>query len=297
MPVDVSDVRSNPQDQMAHAARVLGRSVPRQKVFVAIHTGKKQAKTISEIVQFTGLPRKAVLNEARKLFNNHIIENTKKAGELAYVKDPFYTANKERILKLARDPEALRKFPTKVSSRTANVMDVTIRVPKATISVKQVTVDDIESFEHVVEQPFDQLLSPLDEKRFKEGLKRVIGEEGEFQDWGGETDDLFTTRLVLGGRRLPTAFGLKGKGTKGKLTPRKMGKNGDQIQRLFQAPADAFLVQYWSQIDESVIEQMRLFATAKSALEGRTIYYGVIDGQDTARMVKAYPGYFSSAIG
>jgi len=57
-----------------------------------------------------------------------------------------------------------------------------------------------------------------------------------------------------------------------------MGKRGDQIQRLFRSPADVYMIQYWGQIDESIIEQMEKLATAKSALELRKIFYGVIDG-------------------
>lgn len=78
----------------------------------------------------------------------------------------------------------------------------------------------------------------------------------------------------------------------GRLTPNKMGKRGDQIQRLFRSPAEVFLVQYWGQIEESVIEQLKLFAVAKSALEGRKIFYGIIDGQDTSRIIKSYPEFF-----
>ena len=89
-----------------------------------------------------------------------------------------------------------------------------------------------------------------------------------------------------------TAFAFKGKGTTGILTPKKMGKKGDQIQRLFKSAAQVFILQYWGQIDESVIEQMIAFAEAKSATEGSTIYYGVIDGDDSNRIIKAYPNAF-----
>ena len=71
-----------------------------------------------------------------------------------------------------------------------------------------------------------------------------------------------------------------------------MGKQGDQIQRLFRAPADAFFVQYWAQISESIIEQMQSFAYTKSALNGNRVYYGIIDGYDTRRIIKAYPEAF-----
>jgi hypothetical protein len=71
-----------------------------------------------------------------------------------------------------------------------------------------------------------------------------------------------------------------------------MGKNGDQIQRLFKTPASVFIVQYWGQVSESVIEQMSEFAKAKSAVEGSIIYYGIIDGDDSNRLLKAYPKAF-----
>jgi hypothetical protein len=86
----------------------------------------------------------------------------------------------------------------------------------------------------------------------------------------------------------------KGPGkTSKKLTPKMMGKNGDPIQRLYSsAAADAYLLQYWRQIDESSVEQMKMLAVAKSALERKRIYFGVIDGTDSARLIKAYPKQF-----
>lgn len=119
-----------------------------------------------------------------------------------------------------------------------------------------------------------------------------MGDEGKFTDWGGETDDIFTNRIRLKGKRISTSFGLKGKGTKGILTPKKMGKNGDQVQRLFRSSASIFFVQYYSLIDPSILEQLKQFAIAKSALENKKIYYGIIDGIDTQRIIKAYPDKF-----
>jgi len=71
-----------------------------------------------------------------------------------------------------------------------------------------------------------------------------------------------------------------------------MGKNGDQIQRLFKSAASIFFVQYWGQIAESVTEQMQEFARAKSAIEGDPILFGVIDGDDSNRLIKAYAKHF-----
>ena len=293
MTVETADIRSNPNEQIAHAAKVIGSSKARRKVFEEIHRGKKRVKTVDEIVSKTGLPRIRVLQEARYLYNNRIIKRRKVDGKLAYEKDDFFSQNKRTILRLAGNKRAIEKYPTKRSPRAATVF-INLPVPRKAIDVKQLSIDDIDSFEKVTTiqlAPHTKGV-PLLENEFQKGLQKILGEQGEFNDWGGENDDLFSTRLILNGKRINVAFGLKGRGTRGKLTPKKMGEQGDQIQRLFRTPADVFLIQYWNQIDQSVLEQMRLFTIAKSVLNGKRIYYGVIDGQDTLRIIQAYKEYF-----
>jgi hypothetical protein len=289
--IDVTDVRSNPQDQIAHAARVIGKSERCRRVFSAIYQGKKKVKAVSEIERITRLDRMTVLQEAGKLCNNDIVKKTKVGKELAYEKYPFYTQNKDKVLRLAGNKKALEKFPTKTNPHIREAT-ITVSFPKRIIDANQITIDDIDSFAEVKALPSGQSSGPIDERKFKEGIQKIIGEEGKFQDWGGESDDLFSTRLMIKGERKNVAFGFKGKGTTGALTPRKMGKRGDQIQRLFRTPADVFLVQYWGQIDESVLEQMKSYAIAKSVTNETKIYYGIIDGQDTARILSAYTHYF-----
>jgi hypothetical protein len=45
-------------------------------------------------------------------------------------------------------------------------------------------------------------------------------------------------------------------------------------------------------VAESVVEQMAEFAKAKSATEGSLVFYGIIDGDDSNRLLKAYPQAF-----
>jgi len=293
MSIEVTDVRSSPRDQIAHAAEVIGQSEHRRKVFVAIYRGKRKVKTVGEVVKLSSVRRIRVLQEAGVLANNNIVHKTKVGRELAYEKDAFYSKNKDKVWRLAGNREALKRFPTKFNPR--DEVSVTISVPKKMVKVKQLNIDDIDSFSEVrkVKLSLEVSETPVDEKEFKEGLKRIIGEKGIFQDWGGEPNDLFSTRVVLNGKRVSAAFGLKGKGTKGILVPKKMGTRGDQLQRLLATPADVFLVQYWGQIDQSVIDQMKKLAIAKSWSEGKVIYYGVIDGQDTQRITVAYQDCFS----
>jgi hypothetical protein len=95
--------------------------------------------------------------------------------------------------------------------------------------------------------------------------------------------------------RHPAAIGFKGPATKGILTPGKMGRNGDQIQRLFDSDAQVFLVQYEGQIAESVSQQLKGLAVNKSVEDGRTVFYGVIDLEDSFRLRLKYSQEFAKA--
>jgi hypothetical protein len=161
--------------------------------------------------------------------------------------------------------------------------------------VRYVTVDDIDSFAKVrsVRDAEPGQYTVIPETRFKAGIARILGERGHFQDWGGERRDLYTDKLRIFGRRYRSAFAFKGPGTTGVLTPARMGKNGDQIQRLFKTPASAFFVQYWAQVGDAVVEQMQEFAKAKSVSDGDTVFFGVIDGDDSNRLLRAYPRAFT----
>ena len=70
---------------------------------------------------------------------------------------------------------------------------------------------------------------------------------------GLERNDFLTDKLKLGGSRRLAAFALKGPGMTGVLTPAKMGKNGDQIQRLARSPAHVLIVQFHGQIGEGTV--------------------------------------------
>lgn len=293
MTQEVTDVRSNPNDQIDHAKRVIGLSKDRRKVFIAISTGKNKIRRVEDVVKATGLRRKRVLEEAAILANNQIIIKDRDEKGLFYQRDRFYSQNKKKILNLIDNKKAAANFATK--TRPKMTVTSIVAFPKDMVKIKHITIDDLDSFSKVrkVKRPRKLVYAPIDEKKFKEGVKRILGETGEFQDWGGEKNDLLTTRLKKGGKRYATAFGFKGKGTTGILTPKKMGKRGDQVQRLLGSPAQIFLVQYWGQIDDSILEQMKEFAKTKSWSDGNTIYYGIIDGYDTQRLMQAYKRYFT----
>lgn len=288
MPIAVTDARSHSNDQIAHAANALKRSDKLRKVFDAISSGGKNAKTVSRLMDATGFTRVAILQLGGQLADRQLVHKVKIDGETAYEKDRFLSSHRQKILRLAQSPKALSKLPTKYSG----TREVTIKMARVkSFKPQQITCDDFTQFSKIrsVKKAEPRKIS---EAAFKRGIQTLIGEKGKFQDWGGEKNDLFSSRLVFKGRRRAVAFAFKGPGTQGKLTPAKLGKNGDQIQRLFQAPAEIFVVQYHAQVGEEVYGQMKTFATVKSLHDGRPIWYSVIDGSDTSRLLRAYPKVF-----
>src|SRR5207244_4242501 len=117
------DVGSNAEENIAHAAKIIGRSAHRRSVFDAIYTGKRRAKRVSQLIKSTGLPRTRVLDAGKKLADNHIVKAIRLEGETAYEKIGFFHSHKRRILGLAASPAKLKAFPTKRNpiSRAVNV--------------------------------------------------------------------------------------------------------------------------------------------------------------------------------
>jgi hypothetical protein len=293
MTVAFSDARSNANDQIAHAANALRSSPRRKKVFIEIYRGKKKAKTVAELMRATNLTQVAVLQDGGKLAGLHIVNQIKISGKTAYEKDTFIATNKNKILALAGNPRKLREYTTKYNQKSSGGVPGPIRVivQGAKVQIALATCDDFDQFSKArkIKAATKKVIS---EKAFKAGILKLIGDRGNFQDWGGEKNDLYTTKLKFKDQRRAVAFAFKGPGMQGTLTPKKLGKNGDQIQRLFLSAAEIFIVQYHSQIDQSVIEQMVAFATMNSVREGKRIWYGIIDGDDTNRLMAAYPKAF-----
>jgi len=292
--INVSDHRSNANEQIEFAVQKIGRSVDRRKVFEEVYRGSKPVKTVLEIATKANISPKRVLEEGKKLAGNSVIVQTKVGKQTAYRKDTFYAAHKIKILALVKSPIGLKKLVTK-RNPILSIHVETIKVPKNLHKIKQLFIDDIDSFKIPKKTKVNDIdLKMISENAFKEGIQKIIGEKGKFTDWGGEVNDLLTTRVIYKGKRIQTAFAFKGPGKRGKLTPAKMGRNGDQIQRLFKSPAELFILQYWAEIDISVIEQVEAFAKLKSISAIQNIFYCIMDGQDTQRLVDHYPSYFKT---
>ena len=157
-------------------------------------------------------------------------------------------------------------------------------------SARRIYVEDIDSFSAVKEIDPSQVSIALDrgfldlyEKDIKGAIHKIVGEPHIRKDHGAERSDVFAD-IVVGGRRVQAAFALKGKSGGRKVTISKFGTNGDQVVRLFEEPAELFVVQATGVFESTFVKHVGQTAEALK----RPIAYCLIDGRDTARILTAY---------
>jgi hypothetical protein len=288
MTQQVGDYRSNPNDQIAHAVNVLKRSKRMQLVFFAVYSGKR-VKTVREIHEITGLSEIAVAQVGGRLHGQQLLLAERSGRIVKYSKDSVYNAVREKIRAHLKNPAGFKRLPTKYNQQ-AGKTTVTIQIDGKRAHATQIGCEEIEEFRKVKGVRNAPKIR-IAEKKFKYGVAKILDDTGKFTDWGGETNDLLS-RANVAGKSRSIAFAFKGPATTGVLTPKKMGKNGNQIQRLFTSPAVVFVVQYHSQIGDSVLEQMATHAKMRSYYEGTRVWYCVINGDDTNRLMVAYPKAF-----
>jgi hypothetical protein len=154
----------------------------------------------------------------------------------------------------------------------------------------EVHVSQIDSFDkaHTIQDRLTKAslnaLEDVPEAAIKTAFAEIINEPMVPKDWGGEASDLFSSRVVLEGKRISTAFLLKGPAKFHPMTPADLGKNGDQIGRLFSEPADLLILQHCHEVTVAVRRQMRAYAQQM----GNPRRFCIIDGYDTLRVLKAY---------
>lgn len=127
------------------------------------------------------------------------------------------------------------------------------------------------------------VMRDVPEETVKQGFARLLNEPTK-KDWGGETNDHFSSTVEIDGRRRTAAFLLKGPTNFREMTPAMCGKNADQIFRLVNSGADISIVQHSHMIGEAVRGTLRGLTNQP----GQTRRYCVIDGQQTYRILKAY---------
>jgi hypothetical protein len=280
-------------------AQELLRSKLKLGIFEAVYAGGNLPKNANAIASVTELSEQKVLALGSPMAHKGFFEKVEdKNSRVAYKKLQPINAIKQKILSLAKNAKALAKEAGDKTSK--GTIAVTVRVKQArNIRVTHFTIDDVAQFKRVRALKAQSLpsLRParLPEKVFKYAVAKLLGNKGTFRDWGGEKNDLYSTHLEIKGRRRPAAIAFKGKGTPPPLTPKKLGKNGDQIQRLFSSAAEVFLIQFEGRIDESVPEQMISHAVRKSHETGKEIFYGVVGLEDSHRLRARYATCFTVA--
>jgi hypothetical protein len=125
-------------------------------------------------------------------------------------------------------------------------------------------VEDIDSFAKVrdvnpsIVAPFlSNGFLDLSENRVQLALEQILDVSFHRIDWPGEMNDLYTANTLVNGARRATAFLLKGPGIGRKeMQIGDCGKNGDQLVRLFNTPADLYIVQYVGPISDLLIKDV-----------------------------------------
>src|SRR5271163_79070 len=197
MPFPVSDVLSNLNDQLATAARIVGRSRHRQAIFRTVYHGSRQVKTIEEIARAVGISEIHVLKEGGKMAGL-LLEKVPNG----YKKRKEFATRYRDILGLAQDRGKLERLPTKIAPKTTSkTQRITLSFPASAKNAIFITIDEIDSFSKISSQS-KKGMHAIREKVIKRAFTKIVGEPGSFKDWGGEKSDLYSTKLRLTGRRI-----------------------------------------------------------------------------------------------
>jgi hypothetical protein len=159
----------------------------------------------------------------------------------------------------------------------------------------RIYVEDIDSFRKVRDVNPAVVMDVLkdgyldrSEDFVQTALERILSVPFHKKDWGGEQNDLYTANVLINGARHETAFLLKGNGLRVRAMEIKhCGANGDQLLRLCNSPARLYVVQYVGTISEAVIADID-GKVRQARSQGKEAWYCIMDGQDTARVLRAY---------
>lgn len=127
-------------------------------------------------------------------------------------------------------------------------------------------------------------MESISEDSVKELFCKLFSEVDKPKDWGGEESDLFTGNISLSGVRHTAALLLKGPSKFHEMKPTDCGKNGDQIYRLFNIPADIYIIQHCHKVSPAVRKTVEAFTLTQHSRRSR---FAIIDGYNTCRILKA----------
>jgi hypothetical protein len=127
------------------------------------------------------------------------------------------------------------------------------------------------------------VMQQVSEENVKRAFTSLLNEPSK-KDWGGESNDHFSSNVSISGIRRTAAFLFKGPANFREMTLDMCGKRADQIYRLTNSGADISIVQHSHLIGEAVRNTLR----ALTVFPGYPRKYCLIDGQATYRILKAH---------
>lgn len=160
---------------------------------------------------------------------------------------------------------------------------------------KRLFIQSIDSFSKVRDLNHEQVKNKLSngfldisESKIKEAFIGIIGQSYIPKDWGGETEDIYSSMVLLNGERVQTSIILKGTVKSKETHMADLGSNGDQLERMMRSSSSKlFLIQSVKPIGQDIINSAEAFIDQQRS-KGNHCYYCTIDGQDTAMLMYAY---------
>ena len=167
-------------------------------------------------------------------------------------------------------------------------------------------IQNIDSFSKVRSVNYEQVepflqdgFLDMPEEEVKRAFLQIIQQSYIPTDWGGETEDVLTSYMLLNGKPEQASIIFKGRGT-GKRRSKEthlgdLGKNGDQLEKMMRTPTSKlYIVQSVKHIGQDIINAIDAFVFKQRA-SGNTCQYCIIHGQDTAMLLYAY-GFLKEAV-
>jgi hypothetical protein len=218
-------------------------------------------------------------------FHSEHLTSTSAIGELSGQRSKFFLG----LIQNATSKE-IRTIPYIFADVVENQALGQMYGPGTWMRDLEIHIDQIESFSRVTEMKMARKKMSLDhlrgisERDIKIAIADILDEPNVPNDWGGERSDLFSSLMIVGGRRVSSAFLLKGPAHFRPMTFGDLGRNGDQIERLFNEPAELLVLQHCHEVTTPVRTMMRAFAQQM----GNPRRFVIIDGYDTIRLLTAY---------
>lgn len=130
-----------------------------------------------------------------------------------------------------------------------------------------------------------RLLKHVPEETIKKLICNLLEETEVPSDWGGEESDVLSGNLIVRGQRQLGAFLLKGPARFHEMKPSDLGKNADQLYRLFNIPAQVYVIQHCHKIGAAVRKQAVALAFMQNITAPCQVCF--IDGVTTAQLLHA----------